>query len=957
MNIDEELYSRQLYTIGKDAMKNMSKTNIYINGMNGLGLEIAKCIILSGMKTVNLNDNREITNNDLSSGYYYMEEDNGKKRVDIAYKHLSQLNPYVNVTRTKYETLNEEKIKSYDIIVLCDVNLKYAININNICRGLNKKFIYAQTYGLMGFVYCDFGNEFTVIDNDGELNKSGNIIDINYNTITNEELFITNKRHELIVGDIIKIFNNKEEIIETSVTKVYDNYRFITERTIGLYEFKMESNITFNQIKQLTTFKFKSLEESILDPEFVFIDMCDFDRPSILHSFVINLNKFIEINNRMPYSWNETDVNNIMELYKNDELINENIIRKLTYTCAGDLCPINSIIGSITAQEVIKAAANKYTPIKQWLYFDGLIILPEIKPIEDIDIKSRYYRQEMIFGKEYQQKIKETKVFIIGAGAIGCEHLKNLVMMGIGDIIITDMDIIEKSNLNRQFLFRNTDIGQFKSEIAVRETKKMNKDININYHLNKIGKENINIYNETFYNNKTCIINALDNIEARQFMDNQCIIYKKPLLESGTLGTKGNIQTIIPYITETYGTMSDPIEETIPVCTIKFFPYLSEHTIQWAMDIFEGIFIKTIKNYNKIYTIENFDILNSSELSELYEDVKKVIDNIPTKIDDCIIFAYILWHKYYYEELLTLINKYPLNCKNENGTLFWSKTLKYPNIATFDIHNMINIQFIYSFSKIWANIFNINNNIDIETIQTLLYNKKYDIEKEIIIENDIKDELIRYKNMTKKNIKEQQFEKDNDMNYHIDFIMNASNIRASIYGIKMTDKFETKGIAGKIIPAIATTTSLVSGLVALELYKIIYKYTNIERYRNVYINLAISFMGFTEPRKNIKKKIGDISISIWDDFIFENPTIEEIINYFNEKNIEIAMIMYENYTLFSNLISKRKYEERIKKKIITIYNEILKIPITYPLTISIIPNVKNNDNILRCKIINYKNII
>lgn len=63
-------------------------------------------------------------------------------------------------------------------------------------------------------------------------------------------------------------------------------------------------------------------------------------------------------------------------------------------------------------------------------------------------------------------------------------------------------------------------------------------------------------------------------------MDRRCVYYRKPLLESGTLGTKGNIQVVIPFLTESYSSSQDPPEKSIPICTLKNFPNAIEHTLQ-----------------------------------------------------------------------------------------------------------------------------------------------------------------------------------------------------------------------------------------------------------------------------------------------------------------------------------------------------------------------------------------
>lgn len=109
----------------------------------------------------------------------------------------------------------------------------------------------------------------------------------------------------------------------------------------------------------------------------------------------------------------------------------------------------------------------------------------------------------------------------VGAGAIGCEMLKNWSMMGLacgpgGKVTVTDMDIIEKSNLNRQFLFRPWDVQKFKSGTAANAAKAMNPTFNIDSHENRVGPETENVYTDSFFENLSGVANALDNVDASE---------------------------------------------------------------------------------------------------------------------------------------------------------------------------------------------------------------------------------------------------------------------------------------------------------------------------------------------------------------------------------------------------------------------------------------------------------
>lgn len=177
-----------------------------------------------------------------------------------------------------------------------------------------------------------------------------------------------------------------------------------------------------------------------------------------------------------------------------------------------------------------------------------------------------------------------------------------------------------------------------------------------------------------------------------------------------------------------------------------------------------------------------------------------------------------------------------------------------------------------------------------------------------------------------------EFEKDDDTNYHIDFITAASNLRAENYKIELADRHKTKFIAGKIIPAIATTTALVTGLVILEFYKIIDGKNDVEQYKNGFINLALPFFGFSEPIKSekavYKGKNGDVAIDkLWDRFEVDNVTLQDLIDHFEEKGLTITMLSSGVSLLYANFFGPAKLKDRYAMKLSDLVAHISKKPI------------------------------
>jgi ubiquitin-activating enzyme E1 len=177
-----------------------------------------------------------------------------------------------------------------------------------------------------------------------------------------------------------------------------------------------------------------------------------------------------------------------------------------------------------------------------------------------------------------------------------------------------------------------------------------------------------------------------------------------------------------------------------------------------------------------------------------------------------------------------------------------------------------------------------------------------------------------------------EFEKDDDTNHHIDLITAASNLRAENYNIATADRHQTKFIAGKIIPAMITTTALVTGLVGLEFYKIVDGKTDIEQYKNGFVNLALPFFGFSEPISSpkgvYKGPSGDVTVDkLWDRFEVDDITLEELLQIFEEKGLEITMLSSGVSLLYASFFSKDKLKDRYPMKLSELVASISKKPI------------------------------
>lgn len=944
--------------------------------------DAAKNTALAGVKSVTLYDPAPVEVADLSTQFFLRAEDVGKPgvtRASATAARLAEINTYVPVKALEVPELTREVLSQFQVVVLCNQLLSEQLRVNDLTHNTATHFLAASIHGLFGSVFADFGRDFVCKDATGEQALSGMVVSIDKD---GEGLVTTldETRHGLEDGDYVT-FSEVEGMtelndIEPRRVTVKGPYTFTIGDTSSFGDYKRGG--LFKQVKQPVKLQFASLRESREAPECLVSDFAKMDRPPLLHVAFEALSQFAEAAQRLPRARNDEDAAAVLEraqaLATERKVLPEDeagqklfttLVKELAYQAVGNVSPMVAFIGGFVAQEVLKACSGKFHPLMQYMYVDCLEALPSniatLPASEFAPQGTRYDGQTAVFGTSFQQRIANARQFLVGSGAIGCEMLKNWSMMGLGSgpqgqIYVTDNDTIEKSNLNRQFLFRQQDVGHFKADTAAAAVAEMNPDLKgkIQSFQNRVGPETEDVYGDEFFERLDGVTNALDNVNARQYMDRRCVYYQKPLLESGTLGTKANTQVVVPNLTESYSSSQDPPEKSIPVCTLKNFPNQIEHTIQWAREQFDELFLKPAENVNLYLTQPDFVAsLGTSDAGakQQLEQVKEyLVDARPQTFDACIAWARLKFEENYVNMIKQLLYNLPADAVTSTGQPFWSGPKRAPTPLTFDPSNPLHMDYVVAAANLHAANYGLKGSADPEVYRRVLEqvsvpaftpkSAKVQIndndpvpaasnaaEDEASVE-ELAASLPAPSSLSGYRLQPIEMEKDDDTNYHMAFITAASNLRAENYSIQPVDQYTTKGIAGKIIPAIATTTALATGLVNIELYKLLDGKMDIEKYSNAFVNLALPFIAFSEPIAAPRHKYNDTEWTLWSRFDIEGDvTLRAFLDYFREKKLDVTMVSSGVSMLYSDFMPPKKKEERLDMPMSELVQTVSKKPI------------------------------
>lgn len=880
MEDTEQLYSRQIAAYGSNSMKKITQLKVLIYGIRGLGIEISKNIILAGPEKVTIFDDNKIIKEDLCSNFYVEEKDIGSRRDEISLKKLSELNNHVKCDYLKEGKL-EDCINDFDILIITEImEIEDLIKFNKICHNNKKGFIYCLVFGLSFYCFVDFGEHEINNKNNNNIRKyfikditkgQNTIITIdnefdNFDLNENEYIMLKEIKgmSQLLDGKKRKIKNcsqDKFEIDEDSTN--YEDYI-----RGGLVEEIVENEIV----------NYKRFEEMLNFP-----NQCEYvnqeNTENNMHLAYFSLHEYYKNNKKLPEN-NKDDLANIMNITKDIYLKNQNgwckninldegFLNDIYKYSKCEISPVCGYGGGVVSQEIIKFI-GLYRPINQWFRAEFIDILDKEINHDTIIKGSRYNDQLLIFGDEAQKKLENFNIFMIGAGAVGCELMKYFAMMGISTnsnslLTITDHDKIEKSNLSRQFLFREKDIGHLKSECAINSVKSMNNKINCVAMQEFVNDKTETIFSKEFFQKQNAVITAVDNFEARTYISEKCEKYNIPYFNCGTDGPYANVEVFIPGKIKK-ASYPQNYKKVVPPCTLKMFPSSINHCILWTLDRFEKFFNKNIinvKNLNNDINKFNEDINKIQDLREQFYQIKKIFKLLKIgnskSIDKCIKYSVKKYYQFYINKINNILKFFPPDKINKDtGLKFWTGNKILPHPLTFDINDEMCFEFVKSFSCLLAKCLgiDINNNIngyikeyckkiEIKPKEVRPFENKEFYEEKI---KEIKKEIEKYLSENKKEINYSpiQYDKDTtDVNI-INYVSYTSNLRAKNYNIENLEKVKIKIIAGKIMPALITSTSSIAGLLALQLY-VLSQNTNCKTFRTGIMDLSDNTLALAVP--------------------------------------------------------------------------------------------------------------
>ncbi|CAK7219600.1 E1 ubiquitin-activating protein uba2 [Sporothrix bragantina] len=450
--------------------------------------------------------------------------------------------------------------------------------------------------------------------------------------------------------------------------------------------------------------------------------------------------------------------------------------------------------------------------------------------------------------------VKQSRVLLVGAGGIGCELLKTLVQTGFGEVHIVDLDTIDLSNLNRQFLFRHEHIKKSKALVARDAAQRFNPLVHL-----KAYHADIKTFDVSFFAGFTVVFNALDNLDARRRVNRMCLAAGVPLIESGTAGFRGQVQVIKRGVTACYDCSPKEVPKSFPVCTIRSTPSQIIHCIVWGKSYLLNEMFGDSEDESAFDHSD--DAQNATEIAELKKESQalKAIRQAIGSSD----FSQMLFDKVFNVDLLRL-----RSMEDMWKTRAPPDPLTYADVMARDATAAAisdKEKLLRDGQRVWT------------------------LEESVVLLNDSIDRLskrVAAARASGEGTEAAIIEFDKDDIDTLDFVVASANIRATLFGIERKSRFDVKQMAGNIIPAIATTNAIVAGLCVLESFKVLRgQYDSV---KEIFLapNATEHMLASDQPRKPNPECPVCSSFQVTLDVDFDRITLQDLVDDFAKKDLK-----------------------------------------------------------------------
>jgi molybdopterin/thiamine biosynthesis adenylyltransferase len=437
--VDPSQYETQIGCLGKDSMVKLWGMHVLVVGAKGLGVEIAKHFVLAGCEAVMMYDDDIVQPSDVGANFCLRESDVGSKRGVAVTPRLSVLNSDVHVKSHTGIGLNLTLISGFQIVIFTETSRDQLLYWSEVCHLRNIAFIAAEARGAAGYVFVDFGEKYTVEDEEGEeshpffVKNVGRGPDGRVNTVIQ---LIEGMRHDFGPGDELVLFSGANttaaDIATKKAYKIVEttNNRIMLDIDIQAGESPDKEcwpppaeGLLAQKVKKSTTLKFRTMRECITrprlatnvhpsDPQY----QVEARRANSLHLAFQGLYSFMEEYEIVPELRDDDHAEEMLRLVQDFDRMSRSIdtrihaqadpvlttgsldggggrrnpggddtrdltlaevVSNVAHFASVELLPVVSFFGGVVAQEAIKFATKKFVPVMQYYYTDMFALLPE----------------------------------------------------------------------------------------------------------------------------------------------------------------------------------------------------------------------------------------------------------------------------------------------------------------------------------------------------------------------------------------------------------------------------------------------------------------------------------------------------------------------------------------------------------------------------------------------------